>query len=71
MSYTEENEVELQDLYDDEITDVDYGFVLDSEGNLKTVFVPSVMTEVPERVLKIFELFGIDNPHMVYQHTIH
>ena len=72
MSYTEENEIDLQDVYDDEITDEDYGFVLGPDGELKSVFVPSdMMSEIPEKVKNIFKLFGIDDPHSVYVHTLH
>ena len=71
MSHIEEEDFTLQDAYDDEITDSDYGFVLDSDGNLKSVFVPSEMMEVPEKALLIFKMFGIENPHEVYIHTLH
>jgi len=66
-----EETVELVELYDDEITDADYGFVLDAEGNLKSVFMPTEYFEVPEKVRAIFAALGIDNPEDVYIHTVH
>lgn len=67
----ESEELELVELYDDEITDEDYGFVLDAEGNLKSVFMPSDYFEVPDKVKAIFASLGINNPEDVYIHTIH
>lgn len=56
---------------DDEITPEDYGFILDSEGNLKSVFMPEHGMELPEAVKRICEVFGIENPNDIYVHTVH
>lgn len=61
----------LDETFDDEITNEDYGFVFDAEGNLKSVFMPENGFDVPERVLKVFQMCGIEDPHGVYVHTIH
>lgn len=67
-----DNEFDLQDAYDDEITDEDYGFVFGPDGALKSVFVPpELMDSIPETVMQVFKLCGIENPHNVYIHTIH
>jgi len=56
---------------DDEITPEDYGFILDSEGNLKSVFMPEHGMELPEAVKRICEVFGIENPNDIYIKTYH
>ena len=66
------NEVESSlDLYDDEITDEDYGFILGPDGELKSVFMPLDYFEIPEKVREVFRLFGIDDPESVQVHTVH
>ena len=70
----EEASEDLNDIYDDEITSEDYGFVLDSEGNLKSVFMAEEYDIIPEKVYAVFKLFGIDDPDEVnrrVKHTIH
>lgn len=47
---------------DIKIDDDDFGILLDSEGNLKTVFGTDELFEnPPENVVKILEIFGIAN----------
>jgi hypothetical protein len=65
----EEIDDELYD--DDEISPEDYGFILDANGDLKSVFMPENCMELPEAVKKICEVFGIDNPNDIYVHTLH
>jgi len=67
MSYTEENDVELTDLYDDEITDEDYGFVFGPDGSLKSIFMPTEWFEVPENILRILKMHGIPDPETIYE----
>jgi len=44
------------------IEDDDFGILLDSEGNLKTVFgTDDLFENPPENVVKILEIFGIAN----------
>ena len=50
-------------LYDTEIEDDDYGFILGPDGELKSVFLPdNVPFDLPEKLAKIFQLFGITDP---------
>ncbi len=49
------------DYYDDEISDEDYGFIFDADGNLKSVFLPDSVLEVPETIQAILDIFGIDD----------
>jgi hypothetical protein len=49
-----------------EIGEEDYGFLVDSEGNLKTVFGPTEMLgEPPKNVQKILKIFGITNGDLI------
>jgi len=54
----EESDIDIEEL---DIGEEDYGFLIDSDGNLKTVFGPTdVFENAPETVLKILEIFGLD-----------
>lgn len=55
------NAVELEETSDLDMEDTDVGFVIDKDGNLKTVFGPADGFENPsETVMAILEIFGID-----------
>ena len=64
-------EVDTDLIDDDEVTEEDYGFILDAEGNLKSVFMPEHCMELPESVKEICKVFGIEHPNQIYLHTIH
>lgn len=66
-----DEEPELKDVYDEEITDEDYGFVFDKDGDLKSVFFPTNYKVVPEGVLAIFQMYGIEDPESVIVHSVH
>lgn len=52
---------ELEETDDLDIQNTDVGFLLDKDGNLKTVFGPSEGFENPSPTLAaILEIFGID-----------
>lgn len=51
----------LESDIDDNITDDDFGFVLDRHGNLKSVFLPENLDDIPDKVMDILELFDIDS----------
>lgn len=56
---------ETVDEYDEEdmtISDSDFGFIIDADGNLKSFFIPEEITieDVPESVFEIMEMFGYD-----------
>lgn len=70
---TEHQEVDFDDVYEQEIEDDDFGFIVDANGDLKSVFLPDNMSvsDLPESVQKIFELFGIDDPDRLDNTTIH
>jgi phosphoglucomutase len=55
------NSVELDETDTMDIEDTDVGFLIDKDGNLKTVFGPAEGFENPsETVAAILEIFGID-----------
>jgi len=53
--------MELEETDDLDIEETDVGFLIDKDGNLKTVFGPAAGFENPsETVAAILEIFGID-----------
>jgi hypothetical protein len=55
------NSLELEETDSMDIEDTDVGFLLDKDGNLKTVFGPAEGFQNPsETVAAILELLGID-----------
>jgi len=56
-------EVVIEDLvqdYSDEIESEDYGFIFDSEGNLKFAFVPEILPDKPPKnIKKIMRILGV------------
>lgn len=56
------NSAELEEIDTMDIEDTDVGFLIDKDGNLKTVFGPASGFENPsETVAAILEIFGIDD----------
>ena len=70
MAY-EQEEQDLNDFYQEELGETDYGFVVGADGELKSVFVPSTDSNipVPSNVLEILKMFGIHD--MGGQRTLH
>jgi len=61
VTESEFGSVELEETDDLQIENTDIGFLLDSDGNLKTVFGPeSGFTNPNETVAAILEILGID-----------
>jgi hypothetical protein len=55
-------EVEYDEIYadDNDIGEDDYGFVFDSEGNVKFLFVPDNLPfKPPKNILKIMKILGV------------
>jgi len=56
------NSAELEEIDNLDIEDTDVGFLIDKEGNLKSVFGPAAGFENPnETVAAILEIFGISD----------
>lgn len=59
---TENLDQDHDEFYDDEISDDDYGFIFDADGNLKSVFFPDEADfGVPETIQKVLDIFGIED----------
>ena len=62
----QDQEYDVNDIYDQEISDDDYGFIVGPDGELKSVFTPvTPQLETPENVLKILKIFGINDPDQI------
>jgi hypothetical protein len=60
------------DMYDIEIGDDDYGFIFGPDGELKSVFLPDDLPfQVPEKIAKILELFGVQDPEQLDDPILH
>jgi hypothetical protein len=66
-------ELSIEDgMYDSDIGDEDYGFILGPDGKLKSVFLPDVVPfKQPKNVQKIFKLFGIADASALDNTTLH
>jgi hypothetical protein len=55
---------------DNEIEEGDVGFLIDSDGNLKSIFgAIDLFEDPPESVLQILDIFGIDPIEFIRQNT--
>lgn len=69
---SQEQELGIDELYDTEISDEDYGFILGPNGELKSVFLPdSLPFKTPKNIAKIFKMFGITDPEQLDNTTLH
>jgi hypothetical protein len=57
---------EYNDLTEFDIAEDDFGFLIDSDGNLKTVFGPNALYDTPpENVQRILEMFGVNSSDLI------
>ena len=66
--------LDLEDEVDDDesITDTDYVFILNNQGGVKGILMPSEEAfEVPKSVKKICKVLGLDDPNSMGIHSIH
>ena len=57
---------------DDDFNDTDYGFIIDSNGDLKTMMLPEdLMNDPPRSIKKILRIFGIKDIHQFEPRTLH
>ena len=70
QTFNKELEDTTEDDFLDSIGEQDYVFILDKDGELKTVLLPDEFedTHVPESVQKILKTLGIDR---LQSHTLH
>ena len=58
--HTQVREIELEEQYDDDISDDDYVFILGSDGELKQVILPeNVPFNAPKKINRILKIFGV------------
>ncbi len=63
---------EQQEVYDTDIDDDDYGFIVGPDGELKTVFLPADLPfKTPKNVQKILKIFGVKDPEQFNDDTLH
>lgn len=63
---------ETLDLDSEEFGDGDYGFIINSHGELKSLLLPEDLMEMPPlQVRKILKIFGIKNIHELEPRTLH
>jgi 5'-3' exonuclease len=69
MTSFEEN---VSDIYEKEIADTDFGFIIDSSGELKTVFFPEDYSGLmPKKIKEVLYLMGVDDPDSLAGITLH
>jgi hypothetical protein len=62
----------VSDIYEKEITDTDFGFIVDSSGELKTVFFPEDYSgTMPKKIKEVLYLMGIEDPESLAVTTLH
>jgi len=73
MSNDHEAQVTIEEYTEnDDYGPDDYGFVLGPDGSLKSFMIPEhLMTDPPEEVRMILEIFGIDDIHELGNQTLH
>lgn len=63
---------QIEEIEEDEWEEGDYGFVISSEGELKSIMFPEeLMNDPPIEIKKILKIFGIKNIHQLDPTTIH
>lgn len=67
----EQNLEELVDLYDTDIGEDDYGFVIGPNGELKSVFLPPDTSKVPKKVKRLLKIFGVHDIDQLNGYTLH
>lgn len=72
MSKIAQEDQLIEDVYDTEISDDDYGFIIGPDGELKSVFLPTTIPfKTPKNVAKILKMFGIQDAEQLDSTTLH
>lgn len=65
-------EIDDDEYNDDDFTDSDYGFIINADGTLKTMWLPEdLMEDPPKSVMKLLKIFGIKDIHSLEPKTLH
>jgi hypothetical protein len=75
MPLNNNEETEIVDDDNNEMNDYDaddYGFIVGSDGNLKSIMFPEdLWDEPPKEIKKILKIFGIKDIHEIEPKTLH
>ena len=52
-----------------ELTNEDYGFIIDARGELKSIYLPDNCETLPKHIIAILEACGIENAEEIYCNT--
>jgi len=66
-------ELAIEDgIYEGDLGEEDYGFVVGPDGELKSIIVPEVVPfKTSKKIQKIFKMFGITDPGQIGNSTLH
>ncbi len=68
----QEQEFTVDDVFNEEITEDDYGFIVGPDGKLKAVFLPDNAPFKTHRTIqRICKIFGITDPAQLENATLH
>ncbi len=68
----QDQEITIDDVFDTEITEDDYGFIVGPDGELKSVFLPDNLPfKTHKRIQRILKIFGIVDPAQLENNTLH
>jgi hypothetical protein len=71
-SATQAVEVEFDELFETDISEEDYGFIVGPDGELKSIFVPDCRPfKTPKKIQRILKVFGISDPGQFEDSTLH
>lgn len=72
MSEKYEEENDIDDDFEGNFDDDDYGFIIGANGSLKSIMFPENLMEDPPREIKrILKIFGIKDIHELGNNTLH
>jgi hypothetical protein len=68
----QEQESTIDDIFNEEITEDDYGFIVGPDGELKAVFLPeSAPFKTNKKIQRVCRIFGITDPEQLTNQTLH
>lgn len=68
----QEQEYSIDEVFNEEITEEDYGFIVGPDGKLKAVFLPeNVPFKTNRTIHRICKIFGITDPAQLENSTLH
>jgi len=70
---TDDQEFDFEDAFSEDISDDDYGFIVGPDGELKSIFLPTVVPfNPPKKLAKLLKALGVtDLGNVEGNETIH